>query len=46
MDAQIHGLTVAYTDEGKGTPVVFVHGFRSTETCGLPRSRRSPDSTG
>lgn len=37
MDAQIHGLTVAYTDEGKGTPVVFVHGFPLNRNMWAPQ---------
>lgn len=37
MDAQIHGLTVAYTDEGTGTPVVFVHGFPLNRTMWAPQ---------
>jgi len=27
MQAEINGVKLAYTDEGKGTPVVFIHGF-------------------
>jgi 3-oxoadipate enol-lactonase len=27
MQATINGLKIAYTDEGKGTPIVFIHGF-------------------
>lgn len=27
MQAKINCMTMAYTDEGKGTPLVFVHGF-------------------
>ncbi len=27
MKAHIHGITIAYTDQGQGLPVVFLHGF-------------------
>ncbi len=37
MDAQINGLTLAYTDEGKGTPVVFVHGFPLNRNMWAPQ---------
>lgn len=37
MDAQINGLTLAYTDEGKGMPVVFVHGFPLNRNMWAPQ---------
>ena len=37
MDAQINGLTLAYTDEGTGTPVVFVHGFPLNRSMWAPQ---------
>jgi len=33
MQASVNGVQIKYTDEGKGTPIVFVHGF--------PLSRRT-----
>ncbi|MDP1832101.1 MAG: alpha/beta fold hydrolase [Geothrix sp.] len=27
MRARVNGIEVAYTDEGKGSPLLFVHGF-------------------
>ena len=27
MKTQINGLDIAYTDQGKGTPILFVHGY-------------------
>ena len=27
MKAHINGVDLAYTDQGQGTPIVFVHGF-------------------
>jgi len=30
--ATINGIEIAYTDEGSGTPIVFIHGFPLNRT--------------
>lgn len=39
MKAQINGIEIAYSDEGKGTPVVFVHGFPLNRTMWEPQAK-------
>lgn len=37
MKAKINGVQIAYTDQGKGTPMVFIHGFPMTKDVWTPQ---------
>jgi 3-oxoadipate enol-lactonase len=37
VKASIHGITLAYTDQGSGTPVVFLHAFPFTRAMWEPQ---------
>ncbi len=39
MKANINGVELAYTDQGKGTPIVFVHGFPLNRSMWEPQVR-------
>ena len=37
MKTQLNGVEIAYTDQGQGTPVLFVHGFPLNQTMWEPQ---------
>ena len=37
MQATVNGIRLAFTDEGDGTPFVFVHGFPLSRACWQPQ---------
>jgi 3-oxoadipate enol-lactonase len=37
MKALVNGISIAYTDEGQGLPLVFVHGFPLSRGCWRPQ---------
>lgn len=37
MQRTVNGVTIAYTDEGEGPPLVFVHGFPLSRDCWRPQ---------
>ena len=44
MKAVIHGVTVGYTDQGNGTPLVFIHAFPLSKTMWQPQVDALKDS--
>ena len=39
MKAQINGLDFAYTDQGKGTPILFIHGYPLNKSMWDPQAK-------
>lgn len=37
VKVQINGIQIAYTDQGKGTPVLFIHGFPMSQAAWEPQ---------
>jgi len=44
VKAVIHGVTVGYTDQGNGTPLVFIHAFPLSKTMWQPQVDALKDS--
>ena len=39
MKAQLNGLDIAYTDQGKGTAVLFIHGYPLNKAMWEPQAK-------
>jgi pimeloyl-ACP methyl ester carboxylesterase len=39
MKAQLNGVEIAYTDQGKGTPILFVHGYPLSKAMWDPQAK-------
>ncbi len=37
--ANINGLNIAYTDQGSGTPIVFIHGYPLSKAMWEPQAK-------
>lgn len=43
MKAKVNGVQIAYTDQGKGTPLVFLHGFPLSKEAWEPQVKALSD---